>query len=208
MTSATLARWALAVSALALTACSSQSPSQLEASNIEELKGYVQQAKDASVADIQIQLLERALAGEVLTYEDMVGLNDAVVQCLTDAGVDAFVLPSAESVPGVLLPQFGARGGPGQTDDEAHTLMNACYAKYMGYAQEFYFRQPSSLQAQSDDFHAVRASVIDCLALHSVIVDLEASDDEVYRAVQDDIDQHSQQPDFEPCYRGATNRAP
>lgn len=198
----------VAVSALALTACSRAGVPNLEASNSAELTGYLAQAQEAGASEVQIERLSAALDGDGLTFQDMVELNEATIQCLVDAGVDAFLLDPIETVPGVMMPQHGAYNGPGQTDEELLQLMHSCYFEYMAYAQMFYGRQPSSLEAQSADFAAARRGIVECLTGHGMVIGEHATDDEVYQAVFDDLERHSQQPGFEPCYRGASSDAP
>lgn len=132
----------------------------------------------------------------------MVDLNDAVVQCLDDSRVDAFVVSPIEIAPGLLMPQFGARPAAGGSEEEALSLISVCFFEYIGYAQQFYENQPNSADQQIAAFEEARPDVLACLKEHGVELDDRASNDEVYQAVNQDIADNGQLPDFEPCYQG------
>jgi hypothetical protein len=166
------------------------------------LEGLLGEAQASGASSLQIESLESALAGNGLTYEVMAELNAAVIDCLNEGGVEAFLVAPIEIAPGLLMPQFGARPQEGSSDDQVTNIIGTCFFKNIAYAQQYYENQQSSVELQVRAFEDARPEILECLQAHGIRLDEDSSNDEIAQAVNRDIDENGQEPGFEPCYRG------
>lgn len=149
----------------------------------------------------QVEVLEAAVERGSIEYEDVVPLIQDTFACLADAGIGYTEDPPAEWVPGwkVASYSFDAEGA-GLTEDQVKTLADACMAEHSMYA-EFALQDPLVHQEVRDEhLRAQLPVVLACLREHGVVVDDEASLDQVRLAALDLLNATADSAQTVTCY--------
>jgi len=173
--------WALAlVAAAALAGCSggtgraspSASPTTLAGSSFTEQLRIAQKSGDSG--EVQIAALKAAAARGSMSYEDLDALINDTIACFESSGVDYRRIADQEVAPGLMM--------PGYQIGEPIAVGDKCVAKHSGYAELAYQQQPSAIAAKEAKFEAARPKVLACLREHGVVIDEDATADEVKQA--------------------------
>lgn len=172
---------AATVFSVAATGCGQSSIAPTAApSNLPEtgLELFLSEAQAGNANQDQLAILERAVGVGVVTLEDVSQAVDATIGCLEEAGLR--VTRSNETLPtGLVLPTYSYGAGEGQDDAIAQSLARQCMEENSAYVEKAYQLQPSSRALYDAKFTAARPQIIECLSENGVVVDPDATNDEI-----------------------------
>jgi hypothetical protein len=166
------------------------------------LQGIVDEAVSSGAAAPQMDVLNTALDAGVMTFEDLSGLLADLGECVAPTGATMTVLAPREEISGVMAPYFTFSAPATDEGTQAMGLVEECLTKYYSFASAFYMSQPSSVQAYEDTIIRDREVILACLRSHRVVIDDNATTDEIIQAVVDDFDNADFVPDWQPCLAG------
>ncbi|MCB2411462.1 hypothetical protein LGT39_01195 [Demequina sp. TTPB684] len=179
----------IGIAVLVLSGCSSESLAKTEAKRdfADMIDGIIQEAEAGGAGDEQLAILRNAQAEGVVSIEDARAAARAMVQCVKDAGSDAFVADQTMES-GVVLPAYNYLA---DTPEQA-AIGDACDAKEAFWVNGAYQMQPSSL-ALNDAYLDQQAPVVrSCLEREGYEVDADVSThDLLRRAAQVKVDTQS-----------------
>jgi hypothetical protein len=165
-----------------LTACSASGPT-VASSSTAAVTGNVfasvlGNAHAASVSDAQIVALEKAAKSGEMSYADVSALVEDMYRCFDAGGVQYLRDPDREPFPGFKVPSFGYA-------DAQLAVADACQEKHAYYALYAYQNQPRAAELSDAALEAERPQVIACLRKNGVVVDDDATLDELRLASWD-----------------------
>src|SRR5690606_224174 len=119
-----------------------------------------------------------------------------------DAGVKAFRVQDAVVAGDITMPEFGAREGPGQSEEVALEIMGRCYSHEVGFARMYWIAQPRSQQQIEEALERIQDEVRECLAARGYQPAELVNLSDLVDALNRDIDERGGDEGFLPCYEG------
>lgn len=113
----------------------------------------------------------------VLSYGDIDRLLNEAITCLVEAGVSYDRGADWERAPGFFVPVFGY--------GEPFEVGETCVNRHFQYAFSAYQEQPVYYEALDAALEAEREQVVECLRANDVVIDDDATLDELRQASQD-----------------------
>lgn len=152
----------------------------------ERLAAVLAEAQAGGAGARQVAVLEAAVQGGSIEYEDVVPLIGDTFACLTDAGIGYTQNPPTEWVPGWKVASYAFDAeAPGLTEDQVKERADACMTEHSKYA-EFALQDPLVHQEVRDAYlRAQLPVVLACLRDNGVVVADNATLDQVRRAALD-----------------------
>lgn len=161
--------------ALAVCACS-DNPRIPPAPSLEPFSETAAKFRADAVAagsdDYQLELIDRALTGEEVSFSDLTAAVENTFACFERNGITYTRLdPHTEN--GYPLPNYTFSGRiPGLTEDESLAIADQCINAHSDYATLIYINQPSSIALANEHWNrTTRPETVACLESHGIEVE-------------------------------------
>jgi len=169
--------------ALFISACGGASPTHADAQGApawtEIVNDAIKQAKDGGASAQQLTML--TLAGESgdISLESARNAQQATVDCMIDAGLDATYVETDGGEGELPQPGFRVRA---DSEGEVNPLGNACETQESLWVSHLYQVQPRAIEVRNANVDKRMPELLTCLAERGVAPDPDASRDEIYAA--------------------------
>ncbi len=179
---------AIVVGCVVLAGCDTEPPVETESQSFAEIvASVIADAEEGGAGDAQLEILRNAQAQGEVSLEDARVAARAMVQCVNDAGSEAFYSEITDDT-GLVIPRYDSAS---DTDQQV-SIAEACDTKEAFWVNMAYQIQPSS-QEMNDAYLDERAPIVrSCLEREGYTTDPNASTRELLRqATQVTIDTDS-----------------
>lgn len=168
----------LAVSVFVLAGCTSEDLAKSEAKGefADMIEGMINDAEAGGAGEAQLEILRHAQADGVVSMEDARAAANAMVQCVEDAGSEAFITDQTMQS-GVVLPAYNWKS---DTPEQA-AIGDACDTQEAFWVNGAYQMQPASIALNDAYLDKQLPLVRACLQREGYAADPEATTHEVLR---------------------------
>lgn len=158
----------------------------------ERLEAARADAVKDGASDAQLAIIDEAVTTGGITMEQLLVARDNYAQCLEAVGYTLHDLGVSDDN-GYPYPDYSVEI---PTSGENQALMDDCESTHFLHVDYLYQMQPSSQQAQENDFAAAMPKLIECLNDGGVDVPADTTADELKRLMLDEIKaQYESDPD-------------
>ena len=170
-----LAAWAAtAAVTLGAAACSAAGDAPADGDSATTLEQIYDRAAEADASPAQLAVLERAVATQQVTFDDVSAAVDALAACVEAAGF-ALTRDDRVAASGLREVSYAVTGGDPAAPDEGQRILDSCRLQHSEFVEEAYLSQPSSVALLDAHIAEVRPEIVACLRDAGREVDDEAT---------------------------------
>jgi hypothetical protein len=139
----------------------------------------VSQAMEGGASEAQIAILREARDSGGISLESARDAQQATVDCMTEAGLDATYVETEGGAGELPQPGFRVRA---DRDGEVSPVGDACETQESRWVSHLYQTQPRAVEARNANVDEHMPDLLACLSARGISLDSDASRDEVYAA--------------------------
>lgn len=140
----------------------------------EAVAGTIADAKAGQASDEQLEILERAQANGILTFEDALSAILAEMDCVTSGGGTVEYYEQRQSS-GFVIPAYLVLADDDAGLEAINPVVSACTTRHSFWVNKLYQLQPSSQQVRDAYVEAAAPQMRECLEKHGYVIEPDAA---------------------------------